>query len=139
MSFRLSPRRLILAILVVGVAGALGVSALPSADAQVPTPTVVGVLSNLPVLASNGFSTLPEFSGSGDGVVGVACTGAVPRSGNRIPGQVVTELRTDLTYLRIMRNDGLAITGTVQINCVLEVEDTQAGNAALDRLQQAAG
>jgi hypothetical protein len=138
MSLRLSSWRLIFAILVVGVAGAIGVSALPSADAQVPPPTVVGVISNLDVLASNGFSNLPEFSGSGDGVVGVACTGAVPRSGNKIPGQVVTELRTDLTYLRIMRNDGLAITGTVKINCVLEVLDTPGGNASLDRLQQAA-
>lgn len=136
-SFRLSSWRLVAAVLVGVLVGTLGVSALPGADAQQPPATVVGVLSNFPVLASNGFSNLPEFSGSGDGVVGAACTGAVPRSGNQIPGQVVTELRPDLTYLRIMRNDGRAITGTVRINCVLEVLDTPAGNAALGRLQQA--
>jgi hypothetical protein len=137
MSAGLSPTRVVFAILVVAVAGALGVSALPSADAQEPPPTLVGVLSNFPVTASNGFSNLPEFSGSGDGVLGVACTGATPRSGNQIPGQVVTELRQDLTYLRIIRNDGRAITGSVGINCVLEVEATPMGTATLDRLQAA--
>jgi hypothetical protein len=136
MSFRLSSWRLILAGAVVLLVGTLGVSALPSADAQVPPPTVTGVLSNFPVTASNGFSNLPEFSGSGDGVVGVACTGAAPRGGRRIPGQVVTELRPDLTYLRIIRNDGMAITGDVLINCVFEVE-AEAANATLGRLQQA--
>jgi hypothetical protein len=137
MSFRLSSWRLVLAALAVVLVGVLGASALPRADAQQPPPTAVGVLSNFPVTASNGFSNLPEFSGSGDGVVGVACTGAVPRSGSRIVGQVVTELRTDLTYLRIMRNDGLAITGDVLLNCVMEVEDNAAGAATLSRLQAA--
>jgi hypothetical protein len=102
-----------------------------------PKGSSPGVISNFPVTATNGFSNLPEFSGSGDGVLGVACTGATPRSGNLIPGQVVTELRTDLTYLRIIRNDGAAITGTVRINCVLEVEATPEGTAALERLQHA--
>lgn len=139
MSFRLSSWRLLLAVLAVVLLAILGVSALSRADAQQPPPTVVGVFSNFPVTASNGFSNLPEFSGSGDGVVGVACTGASPRSGTRIVGQVVTELRTDLTYLRIMRNDGLAITGNVLINCAIEVEDTAAGAATLDRLQAASG
>jgi hypothetical protein len=50
---------------------------------------------------------------------------------------VVTELRTDLTYLRIMRNDGLAITGDVLLNCVMEVEDNATGAATLSRLQAA--
>ena len=95
------------------------------------------IVAEAGVNATRQGSNLPEFSGSGDGVVGAACTGAVPRSGNQIPGQVVTELRPDLTYLRIMRNDGRAITGTVRINCVLEVLDAPAGNAALGRLQQA--
>lgn len=137
MSFTLSSWRLILAGAIVLLVGTLGVSALPSADAQVPPPTETGVFSNFPVTAINGFSNLPEFSGSGDGVVGVACTGAAPRGGKRIPGQVVTELRTDLTYLRIIRNDGMAITGDVRINCVFEVESTPEGSATLDRLEQA--
>jgi hypothetical protein len=138
MSFRLSSRRVTLAALVVAAAVILGVTALPSADAQQPTPTVVVVLSNFPVTATNGFSNLPEFSGAGDGVVGVACTGATPRSGNQIPGQVVTELRQDLTYLRIIRNDGRAITGNVQINCVIEAEANSQGDVTLRQLQQAA-
>jgi hypothetical protein len=135
-SVSLSSKRLVVAILVAAVAGVLGAAAMPRADAQEP-PVATGVISNFPVTATNGFSNLPEFSGSGDGVLGVACTGATPRSGNLIPGQVVTELRTDLTYLRIIRNDGAAITGTVRINCVLEVEATPEGTAALERLQQA--
>ena len=94
--------------------------------------------SGIPVTPSNGFATLGAGSGSNFGILGIACTGAAPRSGNRIPSQVVTELRPDLTYLRIMRNDGLAITGTVQINCVLEVELTPLGTQAAERLTEAA-
>jgi hypothetical protein len=137
-STKLSSKRVVLAVLVAALLGVVGLSALPRAEAQ-QEQVAVGVISNLAVVATNGFSNLPEFSGSGDGVLGVACTGATPRSGNMIPGQVVTELRTDLTYLRIIRNDGAAITGTVRINCVLEVEATALGTGSLERLQEAAG
>jgi hypothetical protein len=128
----LSHRRLIVAILaftLVALVLSLALGRPWSAKAQ--TPTVTGVVSNLPVQATNGFSNLPEFSGSGDGVVGVSCTGATPRSGPNIPAQVVTELRTDLTYLRILHNSGTPLTGTVEINCVLEVEVMEP----LNRLQ----
>jgi hypothetical protein len=71
--------------------------------------------------------------------VGVACTGATPRSGTiNIPGQVVTELRSDLTHLRIIRPDGVALTGNVRINCVVEVVATPEGSATLRQLQQVA-
>jgi hypothetical protein len=138
MSFILSWRRVALACaLLMAAAGVLALRALPGADAQVsPTATFVG--SGIPVTPSNGFATLGAGSGSNFDVLGVACTGAVPRSGNRIPGQVVTELRPDLTYLRIMRNDGLAITGTVQINCVIQVEATPLGTQTAERLTEAA-
>jgi hypothetical protein len=123
MSTVLSNRRLVVVLLafsLVALALSLALGRPWSAQAQVPT--TVGVLSNFAVLASNGNSNLPEFSGSGDGVVGVACTGAVPRSGPNIPAQVVTELRPDLTYLRILHNDGRPMNGTVLINCVVEAE-----------------
>jgi hypothetical protein len=139
MSFILSSWRRVAVVCLVALAGTLVVTALPSADAQQPPPTEVGVLSNFAVAASNGFSNLPEFSGSGDGVVGVACTGATPRSGTiNIPGQVVTELRSDLTYLRIIRPDGVALTGNVRINCVVEVVATPEGSATLRQLEQVA-
>jgi hypothetical protein len=110
----------------------LAISRPRSAGAQAATST--GVISNLLVLATNGDSNLPEFSGSNDGVLGVACTGASPRSGPNIPAQVVTQLRPDLTYLRILHNTGTPLNGTVRINCVLEVES----GAALARLRGAA-
>jgi hypothetical protein len=138
MSVILSWRRLVATAVVAALAGTLLVGALSRADAQEPPPTVVSVLSNFPVTVSNGFSNLPEFSGSGDGVVGVACTGATPRSGTpNIPGQVVTELRSDLTYLRIIRPNGQALTGNVRINCVFEVVEGAEGAATVDRLQAA--
>jgi hypothetical protein len=135
MPIALTRRRLavlVLLLAVVAVAGTLALSRPGPADAQ--AASAVGVISNLPVQATNGNSNLPEFSGSGDGVLGVACTGATPRSGPNIPAQVVTQLRTDLTYLRILHNNGTPLTGTVRINCVLEVES----GANLARLQAAA-
>jgi hypothetical protein len=78
------------------------------------------------VLVTNGFSNLPEFTGSGDGVVGAACTGASPQSGQNIPAQVITQLRVDLTHMRILHNDGTPLNGTVRVNCVLEVRGGQA-------------
>jgi hypothetical protein len=112
--------------------GALGACA--SSPQHPQKETSIGVISNFPVLATNGHSNLPEFSGSGDGVLGVACTGASPRGGPNIPAQVITQLRSDLTYLRILHNNGTPLDGTVRINCVLEVES----GPALARLRAAA-
>ena len=137
MSFHASWRSLAVAasMSAAAIGGAVVVGALPAAEAQQPPPTFTGVLSNFVVHASNGYSNLPEFSGSGDGVLGAACTGASPRSGPNIPAQVITTLRSDLTYLRILHNTGTPLTGDVRINCVLEVEATPEGSATLDRLQ----
>jgi hypothetical protein len=137
MSFNLSRRSRIAAVAIVTAALASGFAAsvLPAANAQEPPPTTTGVLSNFPVRASNGFSNLPEFSGSGDGVVGAACTGATPTGGANIPAQVITNLQTDLTHLRILHNNGTPLTGDVRINCVLEVEATAEGAATLQQLQ----
>lgn len=138
MSFNLSRRSGVIAVITVAaaLAGALAASMLPAANAQEPPPTVTFVLSNFPVRATNGFANLPEFSGSGDGVVGAACTGATPLGGGNIPAQVVTNLRTDLTHMRILHNNGTPLTGDVRVNCVLEVEVTPEGTATLHRLQQ---
>jgi hypothetical protein len=123
MSTGLSHRRLVVTLLaftLVALMLSLALGRPWSAQAQVPTVTVV--LSNFEVFVSNGHTNLPEGSGSADGVVGAACTGARPRTGANIPAQVVTELRSDLTYMRILRNNGLALNATVLVNCVLEVE-----------------
>jgi hypothetical protein len=113
----------------------LAVGLLPAADAQTPPPTATFVLSNFPVLVSNGHTTLPEGSGSADGVVGAACTGATPLTGPNIPAQVATNLRADFTHMRVLHNNGTPLTGTVRVNCVLEVEVTEAGQATQQRLQ----
>ncbi|MGH9230910.1 MAG: hypothetical protein ACRD07_19650 [Acidimicrobiales bacterium] len=86
---------------------------------------------------SNGHASLGE--GSDAGILGIACTGASPRGGGPpVPGQVVTELGAADTRLRIMRNDGVPITGTVQINCAVEVIVTPVGEGAVERLRDAA-
>jgi hypothetical protein len=131
----LSSRRLVVGLLaftLVALVLSLALGRPWSAQAQVPTATFV--LSNFDVFVSNGHTNLPEFSGSDDGVVGAACTGARPRTGASIPAQVVTELRPDLTYMRILRNNGLALTGSVRVNCVLEVEVTEPAATKLRAL-----
>jgi hypothetical protein len=138
MSFSLSWRRVTLAcVLLMAAAAVLAVRSSPSADAQEPV-SVVLVFSSIDVTPSSGNTNLGAGSGSDFGVLGAACTGAAPRSGNLIPGQVVTELRPDRIYLRVIRNDGAAITGTVFINCVIEVEATPLGTQAAERLREAA-
>jgi hypothetical protein len=122
------PRRatvlVLLALLALLLAG-LALTSQRRASAQPVPDTFTSVISNLVVAAQNGFSNLPEFSGSGDGVLGAECTGASPSSGStRIPAQVVTQLRTDLTHLRIFNHLGVPITGDVRVNCTLTVEVT---------------
>jgi hypothetical protein len=119
--------------------GGLAASVLPAADAQTSPSTSIGILTNFPVFASNGFTSLPEFSGTADGVRGAACTGAAPTSGGNIPAQVVTNLGSQLTNMRILHNDGTPLTGSVRVNCVLEVTATPAGQATLRRIQQLSG
>jgi len=51
---------------------------------------------------------------------------------------VVTELQITTTRLRIIQANGVALTGSVRINCVVEVEVTLTGTAAAERLREAA-
>jgi hypothetical protein len=100
---------------------------LRPAKAQVASE--VGVLQAIPVLATNGNANLPEFSGSGDGVLGVSCDGASPLSGSVVPAIVITRLDTDLTRLRIASwgTGTPPVNGTVSVTCTLEVASgTQA-------------
>jgi hypothetical protein len=101
------------------------------AEAQTAT-TRVGVLSNFRVLAdANGYSNLPEFSGQGDGVIGMQCSGAAPLGGPRAPGQVITNLRFDLTHLRVLTAQGSPLSGEVVINCTAMTTNNQTA-ARLD-------
>ena len=134
MSFSLSWRRVAVAcVLVMAAAAVLALRSSPNADAQEPTSATF-VFSSIPITASNGFASLGAGTGTNAGVLGSACTGAAPRSGTSIPGQVVTQLSSTATLLRIMRNTGTAITGTVHINCVIEFGSIAQGEAAADRL-----
>ena len=136
MSFILSWRRVALAcVLLMAAAGVLALRSLPGADAQQPPGTSISVVSGFPVTASNGHVTLVDSINLG--LRGIECTGFAPRTGRNIVGQVVTELGLNDTRLRIMRNDGTAITGTVRLNCVLEVDTTPLGNATADRFREA--
>jgi hypothetical protein len=111
----------LLALLALLLAG-LALTTQRRATAQAPPETFTSVISNLVVPVDNGFSNLPEFSGSGDGVLGAECTGASPFSGStRLPAQVITQLRTDLTHLRILNHLGAPVTGDVRVNCTLTV------------------
>jgi hypothetical protein len=137
MSSILSWRRLALALaLLIAAAGIVALRSSPSVDAQSPGSATF-VFSDILVIPSNGHVGLTDL-GEVDGVLGIACTGAVPRTGSNIVGQVVTQLGLSETLLRIMRNDGLAITGTVRINCVIEFGSIAEGQAAADRLGVAA-
>jgi hypothetical protein len=78
--------------------------------------------------------------GQYDGVFGMACTGDAPLSGTaKIPGQVVTHFGVNDTQLRIVQTNGVALTGTVRLSCVIEVDLTPEGAATMDRLRAAAG
>jgi hypothetical protein len=134
-------RRLALALMVV-TALAIGLTvargALPGADAQEPTEAVF-VISGIPVEASNGFADLGPGTGTDSGVLGISCTGASPRSGsNLVPGQVITELLADRTYLRIIRTTGQTITGPVGINCTIDLIVASEADDTMQQLESAA-
>jgi hypothetical protein len=129
---------LAVALGVLTLTAALLAGSLRSAGAQQPPQTATGVISNLLLPVTNGFANLPEGSVAGDGFAGVACTGASPRSGVNIPAQVVTQLTQTFTLLRILRNNGAPLNGSVRVNCVLEVTVGQ-GQQTLEKLQALAG
>jgi hypothetical protein len=140
MSFSTFWRRVALAFALLLAAGAvIAMKALPGAEAQEPPPSATFVFGSIPVTASNGHVNLGPGTGTSDGVLGVACTGAGPRSGTaRIPGMVVTELLTNSTLLRIIQPNGAVVNGNVTVNCVAEVEVTPTGTATAERLRAAA-
>ncbi|MGH9193175.1 MAG: hypothetical protein ACRDZ0_11990 [Acidimicrobiales bacterium] len=119
--------------LLIAAAGIVALRSSSGVDAAQPAGSTTVVFSNLLVTPSNGHLVIPEL-GEVDGVLGIACTGAVPRTGMMIPGQVVTQLGFADARLRIMRNDGAAITGTVRINCVIEFGSIFDSQAAAERL-----
>jgi hypothetical protein len=138
MSHTWSWRRVALVCAVLmAAAAALAWMSSPDADAQEPPLTATFVIENIPVTPSNGHFTFVD-AGLDDGFVGIACSGFAPRSGNSIPGQVVTQLGSTATFLRVLRNDGAAITGSVAVNCVIEVELTPVGMEAAEQLRDAA-
>jgi hypothetical protein len=114
----------------------LVVAATLTSGAGAQTAVETLVISDLTVVPNNGHVTFPPSSGGDAGTLGVACTGARPRSGANIPGQVVTTLDSDATRLRVIRNTGTAISGvSVAVNCVVQVE---VGSAAESRFRQLA-
>lgn len=140
MSFSMPWRRLAVACALLTAAAAILTlrAALPGAEAQEPT-SVTFVFSSIPITPSNGFASLGPDTGTDAGVLGIACTGAAPRSGSpNIPGQVVTQLTNTDTRLRIMRNDGVPLSATVRVNCAVEVIESAEGTATAERLKDAA-
>jgi hypothetical protein len=140
MSFTLSWRRVAVACaLLMAAAAAFALRSSPDADAQEPPASATFVFSSIPITPSNGHASLGAGTGANDGVLGVACTGAAPRGGTtRIPGQVVTELGSTATFVRVIQFNGVMVTGPVLINCVVEVEVTPLGTSAVERLRDAA-
>src|SRR5262245_15786868 len=111
MSFRLSWRRVAVACaLLMAAAAVFAFRSSPDADAQEPPASATFVVGSIPVTASNGHPSLGACTGFNDGVLGVACTGAAPRGGtNRIPGQVVSELGSTATLLRVIQFNGVMV------------------------------
>jgi hypothetical protein len=140
MSFSLSWRRVAVACaLLMAAAAAFAFRSSPDADAQEPPLSATFVFSSIPVTPSNGQASLGAGTGTNDGVLGIACTGAAPRGGTpRIPGQVVTQLGSTATLLRVIQYNGVMVTGNVLINCVIEVEVTPEGTRTVERLREAA-
>jgi hypothetical protein len=127
MPVRLSRPTIALALLLVaGLAAAVALVGARNAKAQVATQT--SVFSDVDVIPVNGSVDLGPDSGINAGTLGVACTGARPRSGGNIPVGVVTELTATSTRLRVLNQSGRAINVAVRLNCVVElvVEPTAA-------------
>jgi hypothetical protein len=108
---------------------------LSPAKAQVASEIVV--LQNVPVLATNGNANLPEFTGSGDGVLGVSCDGASPLGGSVVPAIVITRLDADLTRMRIASwgTGTPAVNGTVSVTCTMDVATGTTASSGLQTLQ----
>jgi hypothetical protein len=120
MPVRLSRPAIALALLLVaGLAAAVALIGARDAKAQVATQTIV--ISSIDVLPVNGTVDLGPGTGTNDGTVGAACTGARPRSGANIPVGVVTELLEVSTRLRVLNQAGRAINVAVRVNCVVEL------------------
>jgi hypothetical protein len=51
---------------------------------------------------------------------------------------VVTQLGSTATLLRVIQYNGVMVTGSVLIYCVVEVEVTPLGTGAVERLREAA-
>jgi hypothetical protein len=140
MSFSLSWRRVAVACaLLMAAAAVFAFRSSPDADAQEPPASATFVFSGILVTPSNGHASLGAGTGTNDGVLGIACSGAAPRGGTpRIPGQVVTELGSTATVLRVIQYNGVMVTGSVLINCAVEFELTPLGTRAVERLREAA-
>jgi hypothetical protein len=134
MSSILSWRRIALALgLLIAAASIVALRSSSGVDAAQPAGSSTFVFSNILATPTDGHFVIADL-GQVDGVLGIACTGAVPRTGGNIVGQVVTQLGLSDSRLRIMRNTGTAISGTVRINCVVEFGSIAEGQAAADRL-----
>jgi hypothetical protein len=135
MSSILSWRRIALVLApLIAAAAIVALRSSSGVDAAQPAGSSTFVFSNILATPTDGHFVLADL-GQVDGVLGIACTGAVPRTGGNIVGQVVTQLGLSDTRLRIMRNTGTAISGTtVRINCVIEFSSLAEGQAAADRL-----
>ena len=132
------PLRFVSTAIVAALSAALVVVALFSlSPAKAQVASEVGVLQSIPVLATNGYANLPEFSGSGDGVLGVSCDGAAPLGGGVVPAIVITRLDADLTRMRIASwgTNTPGVNGTVSVTCTLEVATGTHAAAGLQAFQ----
>jgi hypothetical protein len=120
-------------VLVALLAAAAALVGARAATAQAATVTVVE--SNIAITPANGHFDFGPGTGANDGIVGVACTGAFPRGGGNIPGQVVTQLTATSTLLRVLQQNGSPVSVGVVVNCSYQAA---ADQATRDRLARAA-
>jgi hypothetical protein len=111
-------------LLVALLAAAAALVGARTATAQPASVTIVE--SNIAITPANGHFDFGPGTGANDGIVGVACTGAFPRGGGNIPGQVVTQLTATSTLLRVLQQNGSPVSVGVVVNCSYEAAEAAA-------------
>jgi hypothetical protein len=99
-------------------AGFVGLTARHPAKAQTTTE-VVFVFSDR--FQGDSLGRIVLGGGTNDGILGVQCSGSNPQGGTaQIPAQVMTQLLSTTTNIRIFNNVGKPVSGLVRLNCTVD-------------------
>jgi hypothetical protein len=120
---------IVLAALV--AAGFAGVNATRPAQAQEPVE-VTFVFSDVFDPDTSGRTGL--VGGTGDGILGVQCSGSNPQGGTpQIPAQVLTQLTFDTVNIRVFNHLGQPVSSLVRLNCTVDALVEQTPTSLLQK------